>query len=107
MGTIEDGSIGENLLLSGPAYEAGKDLAVGTRLRLGEVATIELTEANNPCFRLGFTSWAERAKAKSGDKWWEHPDLPLSKEHHPGGRGWLCKVVVEGTVRPGDPCIAL
>ena len=47
---------------------------------------------------------AKLAEAKFGEKWWEHPDLPLSKEHHPGGRGWLCKVVVEGTVRPGDPC---
>ena len=50
--TIEDGSIGENLLVSGPSFEAGKDLAVGTRLRIGDTATLEITEANNPCYRL-------------------------------------------------------
>ena len=102
--SIEDGSIGENILLSGPAFEAGKDLKVGTRLRLGEKATLQVTEANNPCYRLGYTSWAKHAQAKFGEKWWEHHALPLSLQHHPGGRGWLCKVVVEGTVKPGDIC---
>jgi hypothetical protein len=127
--TIPAGSIGENLLVSGPAFRAGMDLAVGTRLRVGDTATIEITEANNPCYRLrcvlcgagdgvaevlkvrlmtdgrlGYTTWAKQAEAKYGEKWWEHRDLPLSLEHHPGGRGWLCKVVVEGTVKPGDGC---
>ena len=91
------------MLIAGPAYAEGRDLCVGTQLRVG-TAVLELTEANNPCYRLGFLPWAKHAKARFGEKWWEHPDLPLRKEHHPGGRGWLCKVVVEGTVRPGDPC---
>ena len=99
---VMDGDLGENLLLAGPAYEEGRDLHVGTRLRIGATATLELTEANNPCYRLGFLPWAEQALATFGEKWWEHPDLPLSKEAHPGGRGWLCKVLVEGVVRPGD-----
>ena len=34
-----------------------------------------------------------------GDKWWESEKLPFKT---PGGRGWLARVVVEGTVCPGD-----
>lgn len=31
----------------------------------------------------------------------ESEELPLGK-HRPGGRGWLCKVLEEGVIRPGD-----
>ena len=33
--------------------------------------------------------------------WWNHADVPINKERA-GGRGWLAKVIVEGTTQPGD-----
>ncbi|KAL1499198.1 hypothetical protein AB1Y20_013706 [Prymnesium parvum] len=101
---ISDGDLGENLLVSGPALEEGVDLRVGSRLKLG-TAEIELTEANKPCYRLGFLPWARDAQKLYGETWWTHPELPLDHETHPGGRGWLAKVVVEGRTKKGDEVI--
>ena len=100
--TVPYGDLGENFLVAGPSRHDGRDLRVGTRLRLGDDAVIELTEANKPCHRLQYLKWSGAAKRAIGvDRWWNEPACPLAPTH-PGGRGWLAKVVVPGRVRPGD-----
>merc|ERR1712176_500273 len=66
--TIRDGDLGENLLITGAALDGGVDLDVGTRLQIGEQVQIEITEANQPCFRLGYVSWTETAEKVTGQK---------------------------------------
>ena len=60
--TINDGDLGENILLDGPSALAGVDLAVGTHLQIGG-CVLALTEANNPCYRFNRQSWVAAAKA--------------------------------------------
>ena len=108
---ISDGDLGENILLDGPTAGANAEggLRVGQRLEIGG-CTLELTEANKPCYRFNSESWAAAAKAafssdapeEKGEKWFKSPRCPLSVEHRPGVRGWLAKVVREGVVCVGD-----
>jgi MOSC domain-containing protein YiiM len=108
---ICDGDLGENFILVGPDWEAsGMGLHVGTVLKLGEKVVIELTEANEPCYRMQHLPWAAAAKRVYGksntdprfeEKWWDGPSCVLSKE---GGRGWLARVLVEGEVAEGNVC---
>mmetsp|Transcript_52591 Transcript_52591/g.96270 ORF Transcript_52591/g.96270 Transcript_52591/m.96270 type:complete len:261 (-) Transcript_52591:3-785(-) len=99
---LHKGDLGENLLVDGPAIDAGVDLDVGVRLQIGDQVQLELTEANAPCNRLDHLHWAAEAKELVGEvQWWKSNKLPLGR-HRPGGRGWLCKVLVEGIVKPGD-----
>jgi hypothetical protein len=87
---IAPGAMGENVttreidLLS---------LPVGTRLKLGDVATVEVTGLRNPCKQLNDI----------------HPGLMAATlERQPTGRllrkaGVMSIVLVGGEVRPGDP----
>jgi hypothetical protein len=113
--TIKDGDLGENLILDGPQWQAGAGgLSVGTVLRIGEKVEIEITEANEPCYRchyLPFAAWAKQtynaidpSDSDFRDKWWNGPSCVLSKE---GGRGWFAKVLVEGDVHEGDSCTVI
>lgn len=74
---------------------------------------IEICHVNNPCYRLNHVPWAARAlKAVGGSMWchptqkkygwWWSPQLPLNDVLHPGGRGYLCRVVKGGVVREGS-----
>jgi len=104
---VRAGDLGENLLVEGPALDAGVDWTVGCRLGVGDEVVLELTEANKPCSRLAHLSWSGAAKHIVGeDKWWESPSLPLGL-HRPGGRGWLAKVITEGVVKPNDRVVKL
>ena len=107
---ILDGDFGENILVDGPPAIASSDgLSVGTRLRLG-TALVELTEANNPCYRFNTQLWAPQAKALWGktapdgetSKWFKSPECPLNNHIFPGIRGWLAKVIEEGETSAGD-----
>ena len=105
---VDDGDLGENIILDGPGFPAGSGgLAVGSVLEFGSAdgATIELTEANSPCYRVAHCQWAAAAAKRwpsAGKLWRKDPDCPLSLS---GGRGWLARVVKEGVIRPGDLCI--
>ena len=110
---IEDGDLGENILLRGPSATASERagdgrLAVGSWLRIGS-SVLEVTEANNPCYRFNTQPWAAAARERWGsgspdgpEKWFRNPKCPLNNEHFPGVRGWLCRVVEEGEVAVGD-----
>ena len=110
---IEDGDLGENILLRGPSATASERagdgrLAVGSWLRIGS-SVLEVTEANNPCYRFNTQPWAAAAKERWGsgspdgpEKWFRNLKCPLNNEHFPGVRGWLCRVVEEGEVAVGD-----
>lgn len=97
---ILHGDLGENFLIEGPTH-TGAELCVGMALQIGDEVVVELTEANKPCYRLGYVKWAPEAQRVFGDTWWNNKELPLMGNQLTGGRGWLAKVIVEGTVAPG------
>jgi len=108
---IQKGDLGENILIYGPAATSDRKggLFVGAKLKLGS-ALLEITEANNPCYRFNTQSWAAQAKQAWGktapeanvEKWFKSPDCPLNHEIHPGVRGWLAKVLKEGETKLED-----
>eukprot|EP00977_Amphora_coffeiformis_P017890 scaffold6007_cov183-Amphora_coffeaeformis.AAC.14 len=109
---IEYGDLGENILIQGPdkvANEHGNGLYVTAKLQIG-TTLLEMTEANNPCYRFNTQSWAAQARALWGKtapegneaKWFQSPECPLNHQVNPGVRGWLAKVVCEGEIEQGD-----
>lgn len=74
------GAFGENLLVDGLDRSA---LRPGDRLQVGEEVLLELYDVREPCGTL-----------RKLDR--RFPDLLL------GRSGWLCRVLQEGTVRPGQ-----
>eukprot|EP00746_Dinoflagellata_sp_MGD_P147419 gnl/MRDRNA2_/MRDRNA2_79766_c0_seq1.p1 gnl/MRDRNA2_/MRDRNA2_79766_c0~~gnl/MRDRNA2_/MRDRNA2_79766_c0_seq1.p1 ORF type:complete len:259 (-),score=45.89 gnl/MRDRNA2_/MRDRNA2_79766_c0_seq1:458-1234(-) len=95
------GDLGENLTIYGPAH-TGDVLKEGVCLQIGETVKIQLMEANKPCSRLQYVAWAAAAEKAFGHKdWWNDMKQPLKADQKTGGRGWLCKVLVEGHVQPG------
>lgn len=109
---IKKGDLGENILIDAPTALGGKNnggLCVGAKVRIGS-ALVELTEANNPCYRFNTQSWASQAQKLWGNtapdgnaaKWFKSPDCPLNHEVNPGVRGWLAKVLEEGEILKGD-----
>ena len=83
------GDIGENVLTSGVDLLR---LPVGTRLRLGDEAVVELTGLRNPCTQLdGFQPGLMAAVLG------RTPEGALVRKS-----GVMSVVVVGGTVRPGD-----
>ena len=111
---VEDGDLGENILVDGPSAFASKrgGLHVGAKLRVG-TAVLQLTEANNPCYRLNSEAWAKHAKAIWGasapegnvEKWFKAPECPLCNMTFPGGRGWLAKVLQTGEGAVNDQVV--
>lgn len=75
-----NGAVGENLTTRGIDLN---ELSKGNRLRIGDECIIEITDVRVPCSTL--KKWDAR--------------LPRLIE---GRSGWVARVVVEGTVRPGD-----
>jgi MOSC domain-containing protein YiiM len=76
---LKAGDVGENFTTAGVEL---KGMGEGTRLRVGE-CLIEITDVRTPC--------------RSLDQW----DKRLLKLMN-GRSGWVCKVIEEGVVRPGD-----
>jgi len=79
---LAPGSLGENFTTAGLDLDR---LAAGDVLRVG-ACRIELTQVREPC--------------RSLDQW----DRRLKKAIL-GRSGWVCRVLDEGTVRPGDAVI--
>jgi MOSC domain-containing protein YiiM len=79
----------------------------------GPPPVIEICHVNNPCYRLHNVPWSARALRAVGGSmwchptlkkygWWWSPHLPLNDVLHPGGRGYLCRVVKGGMVQDGS-----
>jgi MOSC domain-containing protein YiiM/GNAT superfamily N-acetyltransferase len=83
---IEPGSVGENLTTCGIELA---QLAVGTRLAIGERLVLELSAPANPCDVIK----GSFLEGKSGR---------ISILTHPDDSRMYARVLVEGEVRPGD-----
>jgi MOSC domain-containing protein YiiM len=83
--SIQPGSTGENLTVSGLDWDA---LVPGIRLRVGE-AELEITRYASPCAKISGSFIGGNFKR-------------LAQDVHPGWSRLCAKVVTEGTVRPGD-----
>jgi MOSC domain-containing protein YiiM len=87
--TVTPGDIGENVTTRGIDLLA---LPTGTRLRLGEVATVEITGLRNPCVQLD--TFQKGLMAATLDK---DADGNLIRK-----AGVMGIVLVGGEIRPGD-----
>jgi MOSC domain-containing protein YiiM len=86
---IAPGTTGENLTIEGLDWGA---LAVGDRLRIGDVARVEIMSPAPPCSTIA-ASFTDGAFKR------------ISEKLHPGWSRLYAKVLVEGEVRPGDPVV--
>ena len=84
---IAPGTIGENVTVEGVDWDL---VGPGARLRLGSRVMLEITRYTSPCLniRSGFTA---------GDY------ARVSQKQHPAWSRVYARVLVEGTVREGDP----
>lgn len=111
-GQVVYGDLGENILLKGPSATENKEsgLYVGARISIGDSAVVIITEANNPCYRFNTQTWADAGQSLWGKtspngevkQWFKSPECPLNNKINPGVRGWLARVVTEGTIQPGE-----
>jgi MOSC domain-containing protein YiiM len=84
--SIEPGSSGENLTISGLKWQ---DLKPGDQLRIGETVRLEITNYTSPC--------------QHNAQWFQDGDFKrISQKLHPGWSRMYARVLCEGTVRPGD-----
>lgn len=84
---VEPGDLGENVTLEGVPEGA---LKPGVRLRLGEVVA-EVTLACDPCNETYVLPYVGEEKG------------PAFVKTLLGRRGWYARVLMEGSIRPGDP----
>jgi MOSC domain-containing protein YiiM len=84
---IEPGTIGENVTIEGLDWNL---VTPGTRLRLGERVVLEVTRYTTPCFKIA-SVFLGRDSGR------------VSQKHHPGWSRVYTRVLVEGTLRAGDP----
>jgi MOSC domain-containing protein YiiM len=82
---IYPGSIGENITLAGLDWSG---LQPGQRLRLGTLE-IELTDYATPCSKIGGSFSKQRFDR-------------VAQKRHPGWSRLCARVLVGGTVQPGD-----
>jgi MOSC domain-containing protein YiiM len=87
--TVTPGDIGENVTTQGINLLA---LPTGTRLKLGDIATVEITGLRNPCIQLD--NFQKGLMAATLDK---DSDGNLIRK-----AGVMGVVLVGGEVRPGD-----
>jgi MOSC domain-containing protein YiiM len=87
---VTPGDIGENVTTQGIDLLA---LPTGTRLRLGDTATVEITGLRNPCVQLD--SFQKGLMAATLDK--DEAGNLIRKA------GVMSVVLLGGEVRPGDP----
>ncbi|MCL0044513.1 MOSC domain-containing protein [Dehalococcoidia bacterium] len=83
---LKPGDLGENILVSG--LDDLRQLRKGDRIMLGTDVVLEITAQNNPCNVLSVY----------------HPAIVKKTT---GRRGVTAIVLRTGSVRPGDPCMAL
>ena len=83
---IFPGSTGENLILSGLAWD---EMQPGVRLRLGAEVCLEITSYTAPCHKI--------KESFAGGAFME-----MSQKEHPGMARVYAKVLTPGTVRIGD-----
>jgi MOSC domain-containing protein YiiM len=76
---LPPGAIKENVTITGMDFQS---LAIGQRLKIGD-SLLEITIPCDPCPRM------------------DEIRMGLQEELR-GQRGWLCRVVVTGTIRKGD-----
>jgi MOSC domain-containing protein YiiM len=84
--SIEAGSSGENLTLTGLDWEK---LKLGDRLQIGPDVQIEIMSYTSPCEKI--TRWF-----RDGDY------TRVSQKVNPGWSRLYARVLIEGVVRPGD-----
>ena len=87
--TVRPGDIGENVTTRGIDLLA---LPTGTRLKLGEAATVEITGLRNPCYQLDGFQQGLMAATLDKDR-----DGNLIRK-----AGVMSIVLIGGEVRPGD-----
>ena len=90
---VEPGTVGENVTTRGIDLLT---LPFGTRLRLGEIAVVEVTGLRNPCAQLD--RHQDGLMAAVLDR---APDGTLIRR-----AGVMAVVLADGEVRPGDPLVA-
>jgi MOSC domain-containing protein YiiM len=87
--SIEAGSSGENLTLSGLDWEK---LKLGARLQIGPDVRVEITSYTVPC--------------DQNARWFQDGDFKrVSQKVNPGWSRLYARVLVEGVVRPGDAVV--
>ena len=84
--TLTPGALGENVTTAGLDWT---DVTPGTHLRLGERVVLRVTTYTSPCLKIA-PLFQERNVAR------------VSQQRHPGWSRVYARVLVEGSVRPGD-----
>ena len=84
---IEPGAIGENVTVEGIDWNL---VTPGVRLRLGERVVLEVTRYTSPCYKI--------APDKHGGEY-----SRVSQKRNPGWSRVYARVLVEGSLRVGDP----
>ena len=84
---IEPGAIGENVTVEGIDWNL---VTPGVRLRLGERVVLEVTRYTSPCYKI--------APVFVGGEY-----SRVSQKQNPGWSRVYTRVVVEGSLRVGDP----
>lgn len=75
---------GENLVTYGMTEET---VCLGDRYMIGDTVVVEVTQARQPCWKLGVTA--------------EAPEIPRLMQDH-RNPGWYYRVVTPGTIAAGD-----
>ena len=89
--TVAPGTLGENVTVEGVDWSM---VEPGTRLRLGDDVLLEVTRYTSPCFNIkGAFVGGEFAR--------------VSQKRHPGWSRVYARVLLEGTIRTGDPAIVV
>jgi MOSC domain-containing protein YiiM len=83
---VEPGTLGENVTVQGLDWDA---VSPGTRLGLGDRLVVEVTRYTSPCTNI-------TGAFKDGDY------SRVSQKRHPGDSRVYCRVLADGTIRPGD-----
>jgi MOSC domain-containing protein YiiM len=78
------GALGENLTISGMDWA---QMAIGTKLKIGDTVMVEITGFATPCSKL---------------EPYLHDIMRVSHKEHPGWGRPYCKVLQTGTIRVGD-----
>lgn len=84
--SIWPGAVGENLTISGLNWSL---MVPYSQISIGEKALLEITEYAVPCNQI--KHWFNDQKSTR-----------ISQDHYPNWARVYCRVLVEGTVRPGD-----
>ncbi len=87
--SIKPGSAGENLTLAGVDWAK---LQPGDRVRVGEKVHLEIVSYTAPCQHNA--CWFHDGEFKR-----------ISQKLHPGWSRVYARVLLEGTVKPGDPVV--